>query len=119
MSYYNIYPDPTIDYLVCNVCDAATFTWLAHVFPCAVCGSASFASPESTSVQPIMMYSEEDIQHQLLEEHRKEIRRHGTGVGEIDMSEGDGSETVDGGRKRKRSGDDDDHHHHHRGGKHP
>ncbi|EDU41239.1 hypothetical protein PtrSN002B_007625 [Pyrenophora tritici-repentis] len=48
MSYYNVYPNPTIDYVVCSDCDAATFAWLADVFPCVECGSENFELPEST-----------------------------------------------------------------------
>ena len=106
MSYYNVYPDPTIDHLVCSGCGTATFTWLAEIFPCVVCGSESYTMPKSTSKQPIILYSEDDIQGQLLKEHGHDIDEYDTEIGQLDVSKEDGIETADSTRKRKRLGSD-------------
>lgn len=42
MSYYNVYPNPTMDVATCSVCSTETFTWLAESFGCMVCGSEEF-----------------------------------------------------------------------------
>ena len=99
MSYHNVYPDPTIDHLVCSECGTATFTWLAEIFSCVVCGSESYTLPESTSKQPIMLYSEDEIQDQLLKEHDYEIEEYGIEIGQLDVSEEDSAEMADGTRK--------------------
>ncbi|KAF1943905.1 hypothetical protein EJ02DRAFT_342204 [Clathrospora elynae] len=91
MSYYNIYPSPRINYMVCSTCSTETFAWLAEVFACFICGSCDYVFPD-TSTQHT---SEEGIQTERNQEYKDEYRK----LGALSVAKG--------GRKRKRSLSDD------------
>lgn len=105
MSFYNIYPQPKIDYLICCTCRTETFAWLTDIFLCVVCGSDNFVHPEFASAQARIVYSEEEIQFQLLEEYEEEIERCDAEINEREERNGEGRKA--GKRKQSWSGDDD------------
>jgi hypothetical protein len=95
MSYYNIYPNTFVSYMICSTCSAETFSWLAESFNCAVCNDNNFALPHAS-----ITGTEEEIQTELAEQYEDEAQKHRAKVR--------GSETprqgeTERGRKRKRS----------------
>jgi hypothetical protein len=109
MSYYKVYPDTAIHYMVCSTCSSETFAWLAYVFSCAVCGGNEYQDPEYVHTEAASSYQEADIQKQLHKNHCDEIRRPFANLEEKHVQLGSDTMTTRG-RKRKRSLSDDGRH---------
>ena len=75
MSFYNIYPDITIDYAVCNTCGVEAFTWLADVFDCPVCGSGNRAYRHYTDDEINTSCTKVEIQSMMKKDYYYEVRR--------------------------------------------
>jgi len=107
MSYYNIYPDTVIDYMICTTCGTEAFAWLADAFCCPTCGSDKYKHPEHAHPEIASSFDEADIQRQLAKEHCEESRRH---FADLQKSSGKlwgGATMTTRERKRKRSLSDD------------
>lgn len=107
MSYYNIYPDTVIDYMICSTCGTEAFAWLADAFCCPVCGSDKYKHPEHAHPEIASSCDEADIQRQLAKEHCEEIRRHFADLQKIHGQLWAGATMTTRERKRKRSLSDD------------
>ena len=108
MSYYNIYPDTVIDYMICTTCGAEAFAWLADAFCCPACGSDKYKHPEHAHPEIASSFDEADIQRQLAKEHCEEIRRHFADLQKIHPGQlWAGATITTRERKRKRSLSDD------------
>jgi hypothetical protein len=74
MSYYNIYPNMTINYMVCSACGMEAFAWLADVFHCPSCGNHGYIYPDCTGSEPDPGLKEADIQRGLVKGCYEEVR---------------------------------------------
>jgi hypothetical protein len=95
MSYYNIYPNTFVSYMICSTCSAETFSWLAESFNCAVCNDNNFALPHASITD-----TEEEIQTKLAEQYEDEVEICLTKVREGEIARRGEAKR---GRKRKRS----------------
>lgn len=87
MSYYNTYPNPTMNTATCAWCGTETFSWLAECFNCATCGGGTFKLTADEAddgdgkkirrveVKAEYAYTEGDIQEQLRAEYEGETNR--------------------------------------------
>ena len=107
MSYYNIYPDTVIDYMVCSVCGTEAFAWLADAFCCLVCGSDNYKHPEYAHTEMASSCNEADIQKELAKQHCDEIRRQFADLHKRHGQLWDGATMTTRERKRKRLLSDD------------
>jgi predicted nucleic-acid-binding Zn-ribbon protein len=78
MSYYSIYPDINIEYMICSICSTEAFSWLAEVFSCPVCGSDDYSSVQTMVAgnAPSRLYTEEEIQIEYTEQYQEELHGH-------------------------------------------
>jgi hypothetical protein len=110
MSYYNIYPEIAINYMVCSSCGTQAFAWLADLFSCSVCGSDRYSYPGCPDTEHASGYKEAEVLNQLMQDYCDEIRRH---FADLERRLGQpGSAVVtmtmmSRGKKRKRSLSDD------------
>jgi hypothetical protein len=101
MSYYNIYPNTFVSYMICSTCSAETFSWLAESFNCAVYNDNKFVFPQYIAEDALnTTRDEEEIQTGLAEQYEDEAQRHLAKVRENEIARQGGAER---GRKRKRS----------------
>jgi hypothetical protein len=47
MSYYGVYPNVAINYMICSTCSTSAFTWMAEAFSCPNCGDSEYVHPIS------------------------------------------------------------------------
>jgi hypothetical protein len=91
MSYYGVYPDVYIDYMVCSTCSAEAFSWLAEIFSCTFCGGDDYeypaiadteaectdAKPGHTHTEPSKLKSEEEVSVKLATEEQYKFENPG------------------------------------------